>query len=187
MNPGAGLVGIPSFSVQRSVGQPLGSSVCHVSEPGTPCSMELSPPAPNQSPHHPESPPWVPSGESGCFSEHLSLTGEVPLCEPSSLVGGTLSLALMVLIFTVVMAKVPCSAELGFDPEKALPSLRSDKNWEASHLYNCLEPPGLRIGAGVCKASSFVGLLILLSSLRDLTMILPSPGTWPSNLRFSLH
>ena len=61
----------------------------------------------------------------------------VPLCEPSSLVGETLSLAPMGLTFTVVMAKMPPSAELEFDSDRqALPSLRPDRNEEASHPYN---------------------------------------------------
>ena len=55
------------------------------------------------------SPLQVPSGESGRFSEHLSSTGGAPLCEHSSLVGETHSLAPMVLIFPVVMAKMPPS------------------------------------------------------------------------------
>lgn len=57
---------------------------------------------------------------------------------PDSILGGqTLSLALMVLTFTVVMAKTAPSAELGFDPDRQdLLSLRPDKNEEASHPCN---------------------------------------------------
>ena len=63
----------------------------------------------SSSPQTKLSPLRVPSGESGHCSEHLSLTGGVPLCEPSSLVVETFSLALMGLIFLVVMAKTPPS------------------------------------------------------------------------------
>ena len=46
---GWGFVGTPSFSVQRSLGHPLGSSLHCLSEPESPYSMDLSPPAPKQS------------------------------------------------------------------------------------------------------------------------------------------
>ena len=70
----------------------------------------------NSCPQTKPSPLRVPSGESGHFSVHLSLTGAEPLCEPSSFVGETLSSALMVLIFPVMRAKMPPSSELGFHP-----------------------------------------------------------------------
>lgn len=88
--------------------------------------------------------PQVPSGETGRFSEHLSLTGEHH-SEPSSLVGETLSL--VVLIFPVVMAKM--------SPPKNWGSIHSlaetRQKWGFSSLSLCLEPLGLRMGQGSVK------------------------------------
>ena len=91
------------------------------------------------------SPLRVPSGESGHFSVHLSLTGAEPLREPSSLVGETLSLAPMGLTFTVVMAKMPSSAELTFDPERKKPS----PHWDQTEMKRLLIPITLPGTSGV--------------------------------------
>ena len=55
MMEGVGLCGDPSFSVQQSLGHPLGSSPCRLSEPRTLRTEDLSPPAPKRSPHLSES------------------------------------------------------------------------------------------------------------------------------------
>ena len=52
---GRGSVGTPSFSVQRSLGHPLGSSPCCLSEPRTLHTTDCTPPAPKRSPHLSES------------------------------------------------------------------------------------------------------------------------------------
>jgi len=109
---GAGLCGDPV--VQRSAVP--GSSLRVLTMPSVgaqdPSHYGLESSCPQTKP----SPLRVPSGESGHFFVHLSLTGAAPFCEPSSLVGETLSSALMVLIFLVVMAKMPPSSELRFHP-----------------------------------------------------------------------
>ena len=44
-------MGTPTFSVQQSLGHPLGSSPCHLSEPRTFLTMDWRPPATEPSPH----------------------------------------------------------------------------------------------------------------------------------------
>ena len=79
-------------------------------------------PAPKQSPRLPKS--LVVGGQ--LCSEHLCLSGGLPLCEPPSLGEEILSLALMVPTLSLVMVKTPGSADLGSDlarGDSALPKI----------------------------------------------------------------
>ena len=102
MTERAGLCGDPSFSVQRSHWSSLRVLTMPAVRARDTSHYRLESSCPQTKPSSLQ----VPSGETGRFSEHLSLIGGALLCEPSSLVGETLSLSLMVLIFPVVMAKM---------------------------------------------------------------------------------
>ena len=105
MMEGAGLCGDPVIQCSAVPGSSLRVLTMRSVRAQDPSHYGLESSCPQTKP----SPLRVPSGESGHFSVHLSLTGAEPLREPSSLVGETLSSALMVLIFPVLMAKMPPS------------------------------------------------------------------------------